>query len=67
MYICVLTFNSKQSQTLFSINSLPNNEILDQSKLKPFADEKNNYDCKIEIHVGNVTDDHSFKHGCFPI
>ena len=34
------------------MNSLPNDKILDWSKLKAFADEKNNCDRKIEISFG---------------
>ena len=35
--------------SLDQFNSLPNNKILHQSKLKAFADDKNRCDHKIEI------------------
>ena len=35
------------------VNSLQNNKILDWSKLKALADEKNNWDSKMEICCGN--------------
>ena len=37
---------------LDGLDSLPNDKILDQSKLNAFADEKNNRGCNTEICFG---------------
>ena len=34
------------------LNSLPNNKILDQSKLKDLADDKINFNPKTELYFG---------------
>ena len=41
-------------QTMLSFNSLPNNKILDWSKLKAFADNKINWTENLKIVLGRV-------------